>query len=483
MNSPIKKESIVLKNGYLFLLSFLLFNVGFYSTHNIQGLNVYYISYYAKSNPDKGITISPVYFTSAIYNFISSLTIPFSGLFEAKIGLRLSLIIAVLFGVFNALMLKFFTLVPLYLLACGINGLSDGISSVFLKFLCMFFPGNEGFITAFTKPFSAAFIFGWYYFGEYFVNENAVQLPEGVDFYELDIAKNVTKLSNIILVAILSSLGLFLISTLNINFSNVKEESKLISQKNKTQEELLKEEMLKKKESKEIYMKNIKKIFTSSIYWKFFFLTVLLAFEPTLFATSYRVLSDSHGIDLRIVKTNMTISGVLGAFFCLLAGWINDKYGLKVIMIPVGFIFGISGLFYILTLHYSSDLFFCFTVYLSNVFATIITAILFPNLVKIFGLKYVMEIYGPLGLMITLISFFCSGILTLFNSLFGTDYDLPYFILIGIGALMAVMSVLISWNINTEPFDYYSESEETTTKEDDNVIVTLVQKETIIEIR
>ena len=57
------------------------------------------------------------------------------------------------------------------------------------------------------------------------------------------------------------------------------------------------------------------------------------------------------------------------------------------------------------------------------------------------------------------------------------------FILIGIGALMAVMSVLISWNINTEPFDYYSESEETTTKENDNVIVTLVQKETIIEIR
>ena len=116
MNSPIKKESIVLKNGYLFLLSFLLFNVGFFSTHNIQNLNVYYISYYAKSNPDKGITISPVYFTSAIYNFISSLAIPFSGLFEAKIGLRLSLIIAVLFGVFNALMLKFFTLVFVFLL-------------------------------------------------------------------------------------------------------------------------------------------------------------------------------------------------------------------------------------------------------------------------------------------------------------------------------------------------------------------------------
>ena len=69
----------------------------------------------------------------------------------------------------------------------------------------------------------------------------------------------------------------------------------------------------------------------------------------------------------------------------------------------------------------------------------------------------------------------------LFNSLFKTDYDPPYFILIGIGALMAVMSVLISWNINTEPFDYYSESEETTTKEDDNVIVSLAQKEKIIE--
>lgn len=179
------------------------------------------------------------------------------------------------------------------------------------------------------------------------------------------------------------------------------------------------------------------------------------------------MLSDSHNIDITIIKTNLTISGVLGAFFCLLAGWINELYGMRVIMIPVGFIFGISGIFYILTLYYSSNICFCFTIYLSNIFVSIITAILFPNLVKIFGLKYVMEIYGPLGFVITLLSFLCSGILTLFTKLFGTSYDPPYFNFIGIGALMAVLSVFISWNLNDEPFNY----SDTDTEEDNKIII------------
>lgn len=98
----------------------------------------------------------------------------------------------------------------------------------------------------------------------------------------MEIAKNVTSLSMIIIIALLSSLIIFLLPTIKINFNNVKEESKNIVGQNKTKEELLKEENLKKKESKEEYKKNIEKIFRSSIYWKFFFLTVLLAFEPTL---------------------------------------------------------------------------------------------------------------------------------------------------------------------------------------------------------
>ena len=50
---------------------------------------------------------------------------------------------------------------------------------------------------------------------------------------------------------------------------------------NKTEEELLLEDP-NQKESKEVYLTNIKAIFKSSIYWKLFSLSILLTVQPNL---------------------------------------------------------------------------------------------------------------------------------------------------------------------------------------------------------
>ena len=91
--------------------------------------------------------------------------------------------------------------------------------------------------------------------------------------------------------------------------------------------------------------------------------------------------------------------------FLVIIGILNDKYGMKGIIIAVGLAFCCSGVFYILTLNFSSNVFFCFAIYLSNVFVVLIQAILFPNLVKVFGVKYITEIYGPLVIVMTAVSF------------------------------------------------------------------------------
>ena len=225
-------------------------------------------------------------------------------------------------------------------------------------------------------------------------------------------------------------------------------------------------------ESKEEYKKNIKKVFGSSVYWNFFFISVLLTIHPNLVQMSYRVLCDAHAINLEIIKTNYTISGVCGACLCLFAGWLNDKYGLRGILISIGFAFSLSSVCYILTLKYSSGILFCVMIYLNNIFLAVTNSMIFPNLIKIFGIKYVTEMYGQLMIALTVVSFLMSTALTFFTKTFGTNYDLPYFIMIGSAGLLAFVSMFISMALPTEKFDY---SDETDKNIDENITSALIE--------
>lgn len=127
---------------------------------------------------------------------------------------------------------------------------------------------------------------------------------------------------------------------------------------------------------------------------------------------------------------------------------------MKGIIIAVGLDFCCSGVFYILTLNFSSNVFFCFAIYLSNVFVVLIQAILFPNLVKVFGVKYITEIYGPLVIVMTAVSFLLSVIFYVFAGVFEKGDDFPYFILTGIASFLAMSSLFISITLDIKQFDY-----------------------------
>ena len=276
------------------------------------------------------------------------------------------------------------------------------------------------------------------------------------------------------IISLIFGIILFMVITMRINFESVKKESKEITDREKAKNEIESEVPTGQLEAKEIYMHNLSLIFHSGINWKFFFLSVLLTFEPMLIHISYRVLCDNHQIDLDIIKINYNIAGILGAFSSIAIGIVNDKYGMKWIIVSVGIAFCCSGVFYILTLSYSSNLFFCFAIYLSNVFVVLIQAILFPNLVKIFGVKYITEIYGPLVIAMTAVSFLLSFIFFVFESI--KKDDLPYFILIGIASLLAFASLFISVTIDVKAFDFGNKN----SKEDNEQNVELNSKEKLL---
>ena len=162
---------------------------------------------------------------------------------------------------------------------------------------------------------------------------------------------------------------------------------------------------------------------------------------------SYLVLCDAHAINLELIKTNYTISGVCGACLCLFAGWLNDKYILRGILISIGFAFSLSSVCYILTLKYSSGILFCVMIYLNNIFLAVTNSMIFPNLIKIFGIKYVTEMYGPMMIALTVVSFLMSTALTF-------------------------VSMFISMALPTEKFDY---SDETDKNIDENITSALIE--------
>ena len=115
METTVTAKKTTLKGGYLFFVAYLIFTLGFYALYNVNSLNVYYVSYYAHSNPEDGITIRSVYFTSAILGFANAIGVSVSGLLEQKTGIRITLVVATCLGLITSIILLFFTNVPLYL--------------------------------------------------------------------------------------------------------------------------------------------------------------------------------------------------------------------------------------------------------------------------------------------------------------------------------------------------------------------------------
>ena len=79
---------------------------------------------------------------------------------------------------------------------------------------------------------------GLFYFGEYIVNKDEIQLKKDEKFYDLKIAENVVNLSIVMGIALIIGFSVFLIFSFNNNFKKAKIESEALIKKTKTNEEI-----------------------------------------------------------------------------------------------------------------------------------------------------------------------------------------------------------------------------------------------------
>ena len=176
METTVTAKKTTLKGGYLFFVAYLIFTLGFYALYNVNSLNVYYVSYYARSNPDDGITIKSVYFTNAILGFANAIGVSVSGLLEQKTGIRITLVVATCLGLITSIILLFFTNVPLYLLACFIVGLGEGLCMINSKYLCMFFPGRKVSLLHLQNLFLRHLLVGGLFWGKRLLTQKQLSL-------------------------------------------------------------------------------------------------------------------------------------------------------------------------------------------------------------------------------------------------------------------------------------------------------------------
>lgn len=184
-----------------------------------------------------------------------------------------------------------------------------------------------------------------------------------------------------------------------IFFENIQKKSNeniLINEKNKEEE---------KKEEQKQHFKNLKKIIFFSAYRKLYLLIICLTFNSSIMNLIFRFFVNNVTIYDGIIKVCLIISSFIGTAFCPITGFLFDKFGIKVIVIPCALFSCFTGILLIIPLQLIREMFLYISIYTYSIITINMYAIIFPCLFKIFGGKYVMEVYGFVGFVITIFDF------------------------------------------------------------------------------
>ena len=453
----------VIKGRFNYLIGAIIMNICVISVRAVNNLSIYYLSFYARVN-NMIIKSGVSFFMGPIYSFASLLTVPLSGKLDKIIGLRALYLIAIAFlsGVFA---LFYFTeKLWLFLIGIGVMGGAVGLFSIGMKYGCYFFPGKEGLITGIERTFSMSFIYFWYFIGEWIINPKPDPLQSD-KLYSLKVAERTHLYTLTFGFSIVVGMVIFYGLTLTLKFRNMEDNYKRIKAKMAKEQEKDKEEAPNIKdeltlEEKSIkYKKEIKQIFLSWDFWKLFVLCVFIVFIPSLITCTFRVFGPENGIELNTVVWHWTISGVVGSFINPLYGYLYDKIGFRPLFMLEGVGLGAAGALYVVSLINNNGVIFAISLYFNNIWVGVFNSCMFPHCAKIFGMDYVMDLFGVLGLTIGLLGFAASGTQYLISYVIVPKTKLFYYIAFGVGIVFEGFVVLMASVEQSKKFEFAKEED------------------------
>jgi MFS family permease len=481
-----EKKKRILKDGIRTLIGSEIRGFTFGSLMTLQSLNPYIISYLRHCQEEKTLTLQYGYF----FTLVHLLTLTVFGIFtpaiQKKVGLRFIILFGGIVDILFCLILYFSKNYYIYLFAQFINALAGSFGGLIGRNLMGYFYAIRGKLNGGLSVVASLVSSGYNILAEkYFVNPFSDEADVDSSFYTFDVSSNFLSLIKFIIIDLIigTALALLLIVPhdkkihgkglffIDNDFKKIKKRKKDIDKDdidnafkdnaalfpskndNKDESKLINENEDKeseneneKKKKKRITLLLIKKALRSKRILRLFLMGVFSTPLMSFLMNMWRPIAIRKGIPTIYQQNLNSIRPYIACASTLIFSWLSDSVPFRYLYSTLSFISSFVGIFFYFTLN--SPILFMSILLLNSISSSGRMAITSPHYMKVFGLKYFIQLGGVIGLHRVIMSPLIYFFMYFFDQIFaakGTQNvsDIPYIILfITCGALNCIASVL-----------------------------------------
>lgn len=449
----------------------------------IGSFSVYYTSYFKSINPSLSLHYS--YLFQPIMTFFITIAGIAGGFIDHKFGSNVSILIGGIILYVAALMFYFAKNIFYGYLCMMIFGIGFGISTAITsKNVCLYFPKKKGLMFACMQSIMNLSSAVYNIIGEKLINPNDEQIIKELDCYAPEIAQNYINYFKLLLFGIIP-IGIFLSMTIVQQFEEkiqlVETKSELVedtiigdeSMSNEEDSDSNEEQIIPQRVeennkdnalNKSRYKHDIIKAFKSGRIKTISAICFLISFLPFLVVNTFKPIGSLFMINQTVLKLTQSGNGIILCFLNPLFGFLADKFQTKhlVILLNIYAIF----VSIVLCFSFNSNLLFAVAVLMNSVLTSGATTIFTPHVMKVFSVKYSMEINGVVGFSLGITNVLGAIFAFVIVQFFGSNVSkTPYIVGYIVGILFNLLSIYFANKESDQPFNYNDDGEDEMIKE------------------
>jgi len=470
MTDEIKQRgTIYLLKGLSTVLGAILVNLVVGSIFGLCTLAVYEVSYIKGKDKDNFITIDHLAFYYPFEVIFQTLSSFMTGMIEKKLGLHLTNLIG-----FTILGLGYFTMYLsenffIDILSMILGGIGTGIIYYpSTKNACLWFIEHNGIVIGVIETMISLGSFLFALIGELIINPEEIESHETDQLYDLDVGE---KIKTYLLVSIACLGGVYILSIF-LMYTKKEEEKKTQKEKNiemtnkdNIQDVLILEEgdttepeddsASDNKENNQEKTKSFKKMIKVAIKSKrlilFAIISIFTCQGPSMVFTLYRGIGEYYKISTGTLQNIGSYNFIFECLSGIIVGVLCDYVNLKFILLTLGLTN--TTLIYTYCLTFKNDYAFFWSTNLLSFFNGGIFPFNDCYLMKVFGTDIYIELIGYISFVTNLFVVALSPLAYLVETKLEVK-DNAFWILFSVFGTLNLISLVLAFFINAEPFNY-----------------------------
>lgn len=441
--------------GILSIIGGSLHKVALSSVTSLLSFYPYLLSYLHKFHPN--YQIEQGYFLIPVYTITTFVFAPIGGFLDSKVGILKAIVIGVLFLLSAAFIMFISTNFYLDFLSIILYGLGIGISSMLTtKNACEYFFEKKGMVNAIIASIGS--IGGGIYniAGEMIINPKSIgAIDEG--FYPFEIAEKIKYflLFQMCTIAIIVFVSLVLIVPYNDSGNLMKDKINSlepIMDSPAPNEELLTAEVdIPNQNNNDYSIVHIKKAVSSWRTWRLFLVCFLSSFIIIMVSTTYRSVGIVMKRNTKVIQAIGTLRFIVNCVFTPIWGILTDFISYRIILLIINI--GCATLGYLYYFCIFSNVTFFFGSLMESVLLAGLMATIAPHIMKVFGMKYYIEIGGVIAFSFAIGSVLSTIVSYLVNVLLNNS-NFGFFLMYVMGGGMATVAAVLGLFENDKEFEY-----------------------------